>query len=152
MSSLGDLTPTAQGGVEVDPDTFVFYGETFRTRGAIGLMPLVRFAYISRTGVGLDDMDGLAAVYEMVRDCLHPDDWDRFQETCAVKGADEDAVLGVVRVCIQAAAARPSLRPSDSQPGSPNTDPSTKADAPSPDSVPATPAPDGPATPSPALP
>lgn len=151
MSSLGDLTPTAQDGVEVEPDTFVFYEETFRTRGAIGLMPLVRFAYISRTGVGLDDMEGLAAVYEMVRDCLHPDDWDRFQDVCAVKGADEDAVLGVVRVCIQAAAARPSLRPSDSQPGSPSTDPSTRVDAPSPVSVDVIPAPDGQSALSPAL-
>lgn len=133
MASLGDLTPAAPeaAGPEVF-DTFTFYGREFHTRNRISLMALVQYAHIAKQGVQADDIDGLDAMYGLIRQCVTPDDWPVFLEVCDENSVDADTVFGVVKVVIAAAAARPSSRLSDSPPGSTNTSTSSRDDSSSP--------------------
>lgn len=149
MASLGDLTPaTVAAGPEVY-DTFTFYGVELRARNRIGLMALVQYAHIAKQGVQAEDIDGLDAMYGLIRQCVIPEDWQAFLTVCDEHSPDADTVFGVVKVVIAAAAARPSLRLSDSPPGSTTPSTSSRDDSSSPASDSPAPA-DGP-IPSPAL-
>ena len=48
-----------------------FLGQRFRLAESVGLMPLMQFAQAAKRGVDTDDMDGLAAMYVVIRDCIH---------------------------------------------------------------------------------
>jgi hypothetical protein len=105
-------------GVVADVDTVEFCGETFRMSDRIGLMPLMKFAYASSKGIDSADMDGLAAMYVMVRDCIDgPDEWDRFERLAMDSKADDVAIFAVVQQCIEKISARPTRRPKDSSTG-----------------------------------
>lgn len=56
-------------GAEVldDTNSIEFFGERFRLRENIALMPLMRFAAASKKGLDSDDLEGLAAMYTMLR-------------------------------------------------------------------------------------
>ena len=133
MASLGDLTPALpeSAGPEVF-DTFTFYGVEFHARNRIGLMALVQFAHISKQGLQVDDIDALDAMHGLIRQCVIPEDWQSFLAVCDEHSPDADTIFGVVKVVISAAADRPSLRLSDSPPGSTSTSTSTRDDSSSP--------------------
>jgi hypothetical protein len=57
-------------GVEVVGDYVEMLGRKFRIANRIGLMPLMRFAMLSKQGVQADDVEGLAAMYALIRDCI----------------------------------------------------------------------------------
>lgn len=50
--------------------TIEFMGEKFRIADKIGLMPLLKFA--SASDLDVNDPRALAAMYAMLRDCIHP--------------------------------------------------------------------------------
>jgi hypothetical protein len=94
----------------------VFAGETFTVADRMGWMPLMRFAQLSKAGVDTDDMDGLAAVYDLLRECIADDDWPRF-EAHATKVRAGEELLEVVKDAITLISARPTRQPSDSSAG-----------------------------------
>ena len=94
-----------------------FAGETFRLADKIGLMPLMRFAHVSRRGVDSNDMEGLAAIYDLLKQCLADEEWARFEDHATAVRADGDDLLGVVSQAIEAIAERPTKEPSDSSDG-----------------------------------
>lgn len=98
-----------------------FAGETFRLADKIGLMPLMRFAHVSRRGVDSNDMEGLAAIYDLLKQCIADDDWGRFEDAAMTSRADGDELLEVVSRAVQAISERPTQEPSDSSDGQPIT-------------------------------
>lgn len=130
-------THTVQAQVEgatVDGDDVVgggqridFMGESFRMAQSIGLMPLIRFAHSAKKGMSSDDMEGLAAMYAMIRDCIDPADFPRFEEHATVMKAEADELFELVGNVIEVLAARPTKRPGGSSAGPETTSENSKA-------------------------
>jgi hypothetical protein len=111
----------------VDAASLEFLGELFRLGESIGLMPLMKFAHAANSGLDSDDMAGLAALYSLVRDTIHPDDWDRFERLAIEKHAEGDEIFEFVGKAIASISARPSQRRSVSSNGAPPTSPNSTA-------------------------
>ncbi len=125
-----------------ESETVEFKGERFRIAEKVGLMPLMRFAHASSQDMSTADMEALAAIYDMLRDCIHPGveacgkcaackkenpseckqydagDWRKFEAHATKTKADADELLPVVRQVIELIAARPTPEPSGSSNGS----------------------------------
>ena len=104
-----------------------FGGESFAAAESIGLMALMRFAHVARSGTDANDMAGLAAMYELLEQCIEPSDWERFQQTAMRTRATGDDLMRVVKDVIQAASARPTGRSSDSSDGPTATEPNSES-------------------------
>lgn len=100
-----------------EPDTFTFYGETFTVAQHVGALPLMRFAAAARTGAGSDDLAGLSAMYDMIRDCLAPGDFERFDSVATANKADGATILAVCSAVYEALAGRPTTPQSTSSAG-----------------------------------
>lgn len=128
-------------GVVVPPDGKVeFMGAYFGMARSIGLMPLLQFAHAAKQGLDSSDMEGMAALYAVIRDCIDqerpqkdvdgdlvddgPSEWDRFQRHAVDNKAGGEELMGVVQKCISALSARPTTPPGDSSAGRPKTLPS----------------------------
>lgn len=109
---MGSRGPCGALGLPVPEITFC--GEQFTTSERIGLMPLMRYAQAEKTG---DYMGGLVALYDLLEQCIDPAEWGRFQLVAERERADEDTLTDVVRDVIEALAARPTGRSSDSSDG-----------------------------------
>ncbi len=102
-----------------------FLGERFRTAERIGLMPMMRFAKVAKAGVDSNDLDGLAAMYDLLEQCIADDEWGRFQAHADRKRADGDELMKVVAEVFEVLSARPTSRPSDSSAGPSTTAPNS---------------------------
>lgn len=132
---------------EDDRPTIEFMGERFRIASKIGLMPLLKFAHVSRKGIDSADIEGLAAMYAMIRDCIDaepsvryeqdartgerkpvygPSEWDRFEDHANDTKADDTELFEVVTKVIEVISARPTGRRSDSSTGSQATSATSK--------------------------
>lgn len=78
----------------------------FRIAETIGLMPLLRFAHSAKSGLDTDDMEGMAALYTMIRDVVHEGDWEDFQEYATVVKAEDEELLEFVSGAIEVISAR----------------------------------------------
>lgn len=106
-----------------------FGGEQFTLADKIGLMPLMRFAKAAKAGVDSEDMDGLAAMYDLLHQCIADDQWTRFEAAADRERADGEQLMGVVREALEAMTQRPTSRPSDSSDGSTTTLPNSVGDS-----------------------
>ena len=129
-----NIQSVVEGAVELDNDNSIeFLGERFRLAESIGLMPLLAFAAASKKGLDSSDMDGLAAMYAMIRDCLDqtrtpamdpntgeplvdsdgspqydgPSEWMRFEQHCYDTKADGEDLMGFISQAISVVSARP---------------------------------------------
>jgi len=137
-------------GVKVAPRTVEFNGQQFRIAEKVGLMPLMRFAHASAQDLDTSDMEALAAIYDMLQDCIDPgvepcgkcpqcedpdgvcpqfrkSDWRRFEQHAIATKADADELLPVVTRVIEILTARPTPGPSGSSAGSAPTSPKSMA-------------------------
>lgn len=94
-----------------------FAGESFAVADKIGLMPLMRFAHLADSGVDSEDMAGLAAMYDLLEQCIAEQDWSRFQRAATKSRADGDDLMAAVQAAIAVISERPTGRPSDSSAG-----------------------------------
>lgn len=118
-------------GIVVTGETVECMGERYLIGDKVGLMPLMRFASASKAGIDSNEMEGLVAMYDMLRDCIHADDWDRFERDMTAKRAEGDDLMPVVGRVIEMLTARPTKRASDSSPGPSSTPgPSTAGSSP----------------------
>lgn len=92
-------------------------GASFAVADKVGLMPLLKFAHLSKKGVDANDMEGLSAIYDLLRSVIADDAWDRFEEHATVVRADGDDLMEVVSQAIEVISARPTDGPSDSSDG-----------------------------------
>lgn len=115
-----------------DDRTIEYAGERFALADRIGLMPLMRFAHLARAGVDSDDMEGLDAMYALLKQCFTDEAWSKFEAAAERTRADGEELMGVVKQAIEAIAARPTGRPSDSSGGPASTSTSSADDSSSP--------------------
>jgi hypothetical protein len=120
-----------------DPDTFTFYGETFRIADEIGVMPLMEFAAAASSGLDSAEVEGMAAMYAMLADCLadeerdengklvRPAEFPRFRQVAKQHKADGDTLLAVCTRVYEVVSGRPTEQPSDSSDGQSSTSPSS---------------------------
>src|ERR1051325_1348002 len=108
---INELQALGEGVQLLDQPTVEFLGATFRLRDKIGKMALMRFAAMANSGAETGGMDTLAAMYQLLKYCVHEADWQRFGEHADEKAADEDDLLAVVGQAMEQATARPPQRP-----------------------------------------
>jgi hypothetical protein len=130
-SGVHALQARAEGVEVVDDLRIDVLGQPFKLREKIGLMPLMAFAQTAKSGKDTADMDALSSLYRLLRSCIHPDDWARFEDHAEETAADADDLLKVVGDAITAVTARPTRRPAVSSAGPPTTSPSLNAPPPS---------------------
>jgi hypothetical protein len=80
---------------------------TFRIAPSIGLMPLLRFAHAAKAGLDTEDMEGMAALYDMIADCVHPDDWSAFMAYATESKAQDEELMEFVGTAMEIISARP---------------------------------------------
>lgn len=115
----------------VHGDTVECLGGHYRVADKVGLMPLLKFAHTASLDVDSGDMEGLVAIYDMLRDCLHEDDWERFQRDMTAKKAEADDMMPMVGAAIEVINARPTRQRSVSSTGpQPTGRPSTGTSSP----------------------
>lgn len=102
-----------------------FCGEQFAVADRIGAMPLMRFAKVAQAGVDSDDLAGLAAMYDLLEQCLSPKDWHRFQQVADRERVDSEVLMQFVAKVMGMVTDRPTERPSDSSDGLPSTVPNS---------------------------
>jgi len=122
----------AQALVEgvVAGDRVEFAGQVFRISDRVGLMPLMKFAHAADEGLDTSDMRALAAMYDLVRDCIYagteadPDpaisalkpgqpgydagDWDKFERLATKIKAQGDDLMTLVQQVVEVLTARPT--------------------------------------------
>jgi hypothetical protein len=121
--------------VKGDELEFEFFGEKFAVAQDTGDMPVMKFAAAASSGLSSADMDGLAAMYQMIEDCLAPADWQRFYATGLKHRVKADLLLEICTAIYEALAARPTERPSSSTPGRSRTTTKSKSKLSATDSV-----------------
>lgn len=97
--------------------TVEFCGEQFALSPSIGLMPLLKFAKISKGGAGSEDMDGLVAIYDMLEQCIAPEAWERFCQVATDRRVEAEELMAIVPKAIEVISNRPTSLPSDSPGG-----------------------------------
>lgn len=98
-------------------DTIEFFGEQYRCADKIGLMPLMRFAKVAKSGVDTNELEALAVMYDMIEQCLADDEWARFEAAADKNRADGDDLMKVVSDVFEVVSNRPTSRPSESSDG-----------------------------------
>lgn len=141
--AITTLQAKVEGVPELAP-TVEFFGKRFRIAEKIGLMPLMKFAHAAsnQDAMAAGDMDALASIYEMLRDCIYggnglepgeegydPGDWKKFERYAVEVKADHDELLPVVSQVIEMLTARPTREPSGSSAGQPATSRSSTANS-----------------------
>jgi hypothetical protein len=131
LETVQTVQAVAEGAVVGGAQRVTFMGEEFKVRDRVGLMALMRFAQASASGGDTADMETLAALYRLLRACIHPDDWGRFEDRADETDAEADDLMPVVSDTLSLVTARPTERPAVSSAGPPTTSPSSKQTPPS---------------------
>lgn len=103
---------------EITTGTVPIRGKDFHVAERVGLLPMMKFAVLAKQGVDANEMEGLAATYELLQQCIHPAEWGRFERHATDERMDGDELMEEVVAPVMALlTARPSGRPSDSSDG-----------------------------------
>ena len=145
------LQAASEGELQNQDGTIEFLGKRFRLADNIGLMPLLMFANSAKSGMDSDDMDGMAAMYALIRDTVDqtrvqqtdaddklvfdgdgdpvwagPSDWQRFERHCVEEKADGEDLMGFIKDAMGVISARPRKRRGTSAKSSPQTSANSK--------------------------
>lgn len=133
---LVEYVPDSEPDEDVIAPTVELRGKRFRVREqGVSLLALMKFATLAKkqaatrredpAASGGDDMEGLAALYALLRSCIHDDDWQAFEDHANDVGAGSEDLMHVVTGAVQAAAGRPTQQLSGSPAGQSTTAPSS---------------------------
>lgn len=117
MALIGEFEVAARRVTNAEPDQFRFCGETFTVADKVGIIPLGRFAKAAMSGLDSAEMEGLAAMIDLLADSVIDEDRERFLDTAARNRADAEDLMPIVQAVIQAKTGRPTEPPSDSSVG-----------------------------------
>ena len=116
----GMTPPTLAGDAAVDgPEslTVALAGKPFRVAEKVGGLALMRFAKTAQAGVDSNELAGLAAMYDLLRQVIHPGDWQAFEAHADEQRVGADELLQAVFDAMEAISGRPTSRPSVSSDG-----------------------------------
>lgn len=124
-----EVQASAEGVVLDDGDRIEFLGQKFRLADRVGLMPLLQFANASKKGLDSDDMEGLAAMYSLIRSVIHrpalfdeagqrqvdengqplrdESEWHRFSQLADDELAEGEDIMDFVSKAMEVMSARP---------------------------------------------
>lgn len=103
----------------------LFFETPIRMADKIGRMPLLRYAKLADQGVGSDSAEGLVVMYDLLKACVHTEDWARFNELADTNAADDSDLWKVLEDITVKHSARPTSRPSDSSDGPSGIEPNS---------------------------
>ena len=132
-----------------------FLGAEFAIADKVGLMPLLRFAHAAKSGMDSADLEGMAAMYDMLQQCIavepvylrdgrpvdkpdSPQDadglavfggWSAFEAHATKAKAGDEDLMGVVQRVMTLLSERPTSQPSGYSDGLPSTVPISEADS-----------------------
>lgn len=118
---IGEFETAARKAEGEEPDTFLLCGEEFTVAGEIGFIGWGRFAQAARAGLDTMEMDGLAALMDVIQDIVVDADQYRFTELCRRRRVDGDTLMGIVQAVMEREAGRPTRQPSGSSGGQSTT-------------------------------
>lgn len=153
-----EVQAAVEGAPVMDDDESIeFMGDRFRLAESIGLMPLLAFANASKSGMDSDDLEGMAAMYALIRDTVDqtrvqrkdeddklvfdaagdpvwegPSDWQRFERHAIETKAEGEDLMGFISKAMGVISARPRKRRGSSSDSSPRTSLSSRASSSSP--------------------
>lgn len=96
-----------------------FFGEQIRVVDDVSDFAIMEFAEVAE-GVDQHALAGMAAMYRLLQEIVHPDDWAKFRAAARKNKASSGDVLPLIVQAVEAASARPTERPSDSLDGPPS--------------------------------
>lgn len=127
MAKLGEFdVAVRENDPDREPDTFTLCGETFTVADQVGIIPLAQFAKAASSGLDSAEMDGMAALIDVVKQCVVDEDAGRFLKLATEKRMDADLLLEIVKVVMEAQTGRPTGQPSASVDGLQTTTASSK--------------------------
>jgi hypothetical protein len=136
-----------------------FLGAEFAVADKVGLMPLLRFAHAAKSGLDSADLEGMAAMYDMLRQCISDEavyvfkgepitkaaygdlppealsevatfgGWNEFEAHATKVRAGDEDLMGAVQRVMEMLTQRPTTRPSDSSAGPQSTAPISAEDS-----------------------
>jgi len=143
MADVGDFTPTETTDTSAEPDRFRFCGDEFEVPGTVGTGSLLRFTWRIKAASEQDrrgraaakkaltaegkaqarqtmanaELDGSAAIYDLLLSVLGENQIDRFNELVDRHGVTVDGLLGVCNQIQEAITDRPTRQSADSSVG-----------------------------------
>lgn len=153
--TMHDAQAAAEGVVlDPDGDYLEFYGEKFRLADRVGLAPLIKFGNAANRGLDSEDMEGLAAMYSLIRSVIHrpplldddgqqqrdengrklrdESEWNRFMDLAEDELAEGEDIMAFVNQAMEVMSARPRKPREISSGGSRPTSANSKAGSSSP--------------------
>ncbi len=112
-----------------DPDYIIFYGEQFQIADEVGGMVMFDFADVAARGIDSNEMEGLAAMRALIKDCLADGEWQRFHDATIRHKVPPDVLMAVATKVYEVISSRPTESPSGSAGGRSNTSPSSSTSA-----------------------
>lgn len=159
--TMRELQAGSEGAVA--GDTLEFMGESYKLAPRLAAISLWKFGWIAKRGVTDEDMEGIAVIFDLLRDCFiieypcekcptclgDPDkdlspnpeacpnqdlgEWPRFEHDAMRKRATNDDLIQTVFQAVELIAARPTQPPSVSSAGRSTTSPNSTGSFVSPD-------------------
>jgi hypothetical protein len=93
----------ARAARQSKPAVMITYkGKEYRVADKIGVWPLMQFSNAAESGLTLGEQKGLAALYAMLQDVIHEDDWGRFQDDMrSSKNSDLTGLMGLANQAVE---------------------------------------------------
>lgn len=110
-------------------ETVEFLGREFALADRVSNLAVMRFAKVASQGVDSDDMAGLAAMYDLLEQCIDPGQWHAFEAHADKERAQSDDLLELLQEVLPRIANRPTGRPSDSSDGPVSSNESSAGDS-----------------------
>ena len=88
-------------------------GRVFRIESSVGLMPLMEWA-VARAETDTTNGIELLALYHILKDIVHPDDWDEFCKHARESKCGDQEFADFQNAALEAIAARPTRAPATS--------------------------------------
>jgi hypothetical protein len=99
---------------------------TFRLAPDLNTLPFLRFATAANDGGRTEDLEGLAALYDMIKQVVDEDEWPAFYAYASKVRADDEELMEFVSQAVEVLSARPRSRRGNSLAGSPTTSPRSR--------------------------
>lgn len=116
------VVPDSGEATEVDTrDKIEFLGREFHLADVVGLMPLLRFAHAAQSGLDSADVEGMAAMYDLLEQTVIDEEWAAFQAHATKKRASDDDLMKFIQDTMTILGERPTRRSSESSDGPPAT-------------------------------